>query len=57
MKTTTDVLRRDYNLARTAFYRNQTEANERRMDDALRALLAKEVRQDEMLRNRYASIT
>lgn len=34
-----DVLYSEWNKARTVYYANQSEANETRMDDALRALL------------------
>lgn len=49
MLTKLDVLRREYNLARTTFYHDQTEANELRMDTALRSLLyALDVREEEV---------
>lgn len=34
-----DALRTEWNKARTAYYAEQSEVNELRMDDALRALL------------------
>lgn len=38
--TKLDTLRLEWNLARMAYYKNPTDANEQRMDDALRALLS-----------------